>query len=188
MSRGWNFEVVDADEKRVFRVKVERLLGFFEGEEGDDGGGDENLVRGFFGSRGRSTAGEEEMTMAVEKEIHASVQFAAGDGHASDGGSGSSSNGSGAATTTTGVGSDNGDASGASVVSAAVAAAVEEDMTHAEAMSRQAKMLNISESNRVERLVEQNEMKAAAVRAETLLREEEKSQEEEKVDKSSNSS
>ncbi len=176
MSRGWNFEVVDADEKRVFRVKVERLLGFFEGEDGDDGG-DENLVRGFFGSRGKNTAGEEEMTMAVEKEISASVQFAAGETMVSDGGSSSSTVRTAAAVT--GADANGGEPSGASIVASAVAAAVEEDMTHAEAMSRQAKMLNISESNRVERLVEQNEMKAAAVRAETLLREEVQSQDEE---------
>jgi hypothetical protein len=37
MSRGWNFEVVDADEKRIFQVKVERLLGFYDDEDGDDG-------------------------------------------------------------------------------------------------------------------------------------------------------
>ena len=37
MSRGWNFEVLEADEKRIFQVKVERLLGFYDEEEEDDG-------------------------------------------------------------------------------------------------------------------------------------------------------
>ena len=33
MSRGWCFEVMNADDKRVLSVKVERLLGAFDGEE-----------------------------------------------------------------------------------------------------------------------------------------------------------
>eukprot|EP00986_Skeletonema_menzelii_P010036 scaffold4726_cov142-Skeletonema_menzelii.AAC.3 len=37
MSRGWNFEVVEADEKRIFQVKVERLLGFYDEEDDEDG-------------------------------------------------------------------------------------------------------------------------------------------------------
>lgn len=37
MSRGWNFEVVDADEKRILQVKVERLLGFYDEEDDEDG-------------------------------------------------------------------------------------------------------------------------------------------------------
>jgi len=36
MSRGWNFEVVEADEKRIFQVKVERLLGFYDEEDDED--------------------------------------------------------------------------------------------------------------------------------------------------------
>jgi len=33
MSRGWSFEVIDADPKRILNVKVERLVGFFDGDE-----------------------------------------------------------------------------------------------------------------------------------------------------------
>ena len=53
MSRGLKFEVVDGDENRVFQVRVESLLGFFDGEDGDDG--DENLVRNFFSRKNTAT-------------------------------------------------------------------------------------------------------------------------------------
>ena len=48
--------------------------------------------------------------------------------------------------------------------SAAVEAAVHDDMSHAEAVSRQARVMNMNEASRVERLVEQNSMKAAFVK------------------------
>lgn len=110
MSRGWKFEVVDGDDKRIFQVKVERLLGFFEGEDGEDG--DENLIRGFFNRK--NAANDDDM--AVEVNAEGGV----------------------------------------------------EEMTeeHAEAVSRQARVLNTNEASRVERLVEQNERKAAQITAE----------------------
>ena len=64
MSRGWNFEVVDADMKRIYQVKVERLLGFFDGE--DNEGGDENLVRGFFNRIG---ANNEDASIELDGEL-----------------------------------------------------------------------------------------------------------------------
>jgi Transporter associated domain len=33
MSRGWCFEIINADDKRILQVKVERLVGSFHGEE-----------------------------------------------------------------------------------------------------------------------------------------------------------
>lgn len=134
MSRGWNFQVVDGDEKRVFQVKVERLLGFFESEEGKIEG-DENLVRGFFNRK--NTAANEDAT--TEMEVNA-----AGDRN------------------------DHGEMVAANEESDAVLAlssavdAAATDVSHAEAVSRQARALNTNEASRVERLVEQNEMKAAA--------------------------
>ena len=154
MSRGWSFKVVDADEKRVFQVKVERLLGFYEGEDGEDG--DENLVRGFFH---RKNAGSEEAT-AVEMDVTASMVERDGDGNGVNGGV------------------EDGEGMAAAAVEAstavlethpavdAVAAdlAMPSSMTHAEVVTRQARVLNTFEVSRVERLVEQNEMKAAAVK------------------------
>ena len=136
MSRGWNFQVVDGDEKRVFQVKVERLLGFFDGEDGELDG-DENLVRGFF-NRKNLVANEGATT---EMEVNA-----AGDGN------------------------DNGDVVAMNEESAAVlglSSAVNDsttDMSHAEAVFQQARVLNTNEASRVERLVAQSEMKAAAMK------------------------
>ena len=126
MSRGWNFEVVEVDAKRIFQVKVERLLGFFEGEDGEDG--DENLVRGFF-SRKNAANGD---ALLAEMET--------GGGEADEG------------------------SAAILVASAAVDAVAEENLSHAEAVSRQARISNTVEASRVERLVEQNEAKAATVK------------------------
>ena len=62
MSHGWNFEVVAGDVKRIFQVKVEGLLGFFEGDS-DDESGDESLVRGF---SSRMNAANDEGTTSME--------------------------------------------------------------------------------------------------------------------------
>lgn len=113
MSRGWKFEVVDGDEKRVFQVRVERLLGFFDSEDGDDG--DENLVRNFFSRK--NTVPENDASILptdVDMEV------------ISNGG-------------------------------LLVETAAEEDMSIAEAVSRQARLINMNEASRLEKLVEQNE-------------------------------
>ena len=113
MSRGWKFEVVDGDEKRVFQVRVERLLGFFDSEDGDDG--DENLVRNFFSRKNTVTDNDASILPTdVDMEVI--------------------SNGGLLAET-----------------------AAEEDMSIAEAVSRQARLINMNEASRVEKLVEQNE-------------------------------
>jgi len=126
MSRGWNFEVVEVDAKRIFQVKVERLLGFFEGEDGEEDG-DESLVRGFFNRKSSDNDDDD-----------------------------------------TGVNGDGDEESAAILAAASVEAAVDEGLSHAEAVSRQARVSNSLEANRVERLVEQNEMKAAKVKDEKL--------------------
>jgi len=124
MSRGWNFEVVEVDAKRIFQVKVERLLGFFEGEDGEEDG-DESLVRGFFN---RKSSDSDDDDAGVNGE---------GDGE-----------------------------SAAILAAVAIETAVDEGISHAEAVSRQARVSNTLEANRVERLVEQNEMKVAKVKDE----------------------
>jgi len=145
MSRGWNFRVEEADEKRIFQVKVERLLGFFEGEGGEND--DETLVRGrggFFNLM--SPANDDGGTPEVETDIDAN----------------------GNAMNTMDIGEESPAAvlAKAAVDAAAADLSHEEDMSHAEAVSRQARVLNTKEADRVERLVEQNEMKAAALKSE----------------------
>ena len=121
MSRGWNFEIAEADEKRVFQVRVERLLGFFEGEDATED--DENVMKGFFKRKLASSdesAVEADVDGTSDESLHMAVAAAGGDvGHS--------------------------------------------EVSHAEAVSRQARAMNASEASRVERLVEQNEMKAAEV-------------------------
>lgn len=45
MSRGWCFEIMNADDKRVLAVKVERLLGSFDEDENEEA--ENNVLRGF---------------------------------------------------------------------------------------------------------------------------------------------
>ena len=59
MSRGWNFEIVDADEKRIFQVQVQRLLGFYEDEVAEDGDVKFNLFN-------RKPAQEDEVAIVEE--------------------------------------------------------------------------------------------------------------------------
>mmetsp|Transcript_17646 Transcript_17646/g.39811 ORF Transcript_17646/g.39811 Transcript_17646/m.39811 type:complete len:477 (+) Transcript_17646:198-1628(+) len=120
MSRGWNFEIAEADEKRVFQVKVERLLGFFEGEDATED--DENVMKGFFKRKPSSdeSAAEANADGTSDESLLASAAAAGGDVDRSE-------------------------------------------VSHAEVVSRQARAMNASEASRIERLVEQNEMKAAEV-------------------------
>ena len=133
MSRGWNFEVVEGDVKRIFQVKVERLLGFFEGES-DDEGGDESLVRGFFNRMNAANdEGTTSMEINIDKISDMEQQLAE-------------------------------EAAAAAIAVDAADVILDEDERHAEAVSRQARVLNANEASRVERLVEQNERQAAVVK------------------------
>ena len=44
VSRGWTFEIIEADPKRIFNVKVERLVGAFNDESDDDGNNDSEVT------------------------------------------------------------------------------------------------------------------------------------------------
>jgi hypothetical protein len=138
MSRGWKFEVEDGDEKRIFQVRVERLLGFFDGEDGD-ADGDENLVRGFF-SRKSAVADNNDATTTTTTTIPAAAEIMEVIGNVGTVGA------------------------GMGVASSAGSSAAGEDISLAEAVSRQARIANMNEASRVERMVEQNAMKAAAVK------------------------
>ena len=138
MSRGWKFEVEDGDEKRIFQVRVERLLGFFDGEDGD-ADGDENLVRGFF-SRKSAVADNNDATTTTTTTIPAAADIMEVIGNVGTVGA------------------------GMGAASSAGSSAAGEDISLAEAVSRQARIANMNEASRVERMVEQNAMKAAAVK------------------------
>jgi len=56
MSRGWSFEIMNADDKRVLAVKVERLIGAFDEEEDEET--ENQLLRGFL--KRKQEANEEE--------------------------------------------------------------------------------------------------------------------------------
>ena len=124
MSRGWNFEVVEADEKRIFQVKVERLLGFYDEEDEEDG--DANV----FGLFNRKPAQEE----VTEEEV-AMMNAAA---HTAD--------------------EDEITMLESTVVESATVS------SHSDAVARQNKRVNTNEGKRIERLVEQNEQKADAIK------------------------
>ncbi len=47
MSRGWSFEIMNADDKKILTVKVERLVGAFEEGSSEHADDDENPIRGF---------------------------------------------------------------------------------------------------------------------------------------------
>ena len=44
MSRGWSFEIMHADDKKVLQVRVERLIGAFD-DETEDTDADDNILR-----------------------------------------------------------------------------------------------------------------------------------------------
>ena len=145
MSRGWNFEVVDADEKRIFQVKVERLLGFYDEEDDDDGDAK-------FGLFSRKPT-QDEISVDVEEEL--------------------------AMMTTS---NEEELALESNVVDSATIT------NHADAITRQNKIVNSNEGKRVERLVEQNEQKVDAIKkilAERQEAEEQQQQEDVEVTNSS---
>lgn len=142
MSRGWNFEVVEGDEKRIFKLRVERLLGFFDGETSEES--DENLVRGFFNKINKPSDDPVEVVDRDEAEDIVMDQAVA-----------------------EALSSEPDSARAlleAELVIGKEAKILAKD--DAEAVSRHARDANSSEASRVERLVEQSEAKAQAIYAE----------------------
>lgn len=56
VSRGWSFEIIDADPKRILNVKVERLIGYFDDENECDEDKD-RAVLGFLNRNNNNTNG-----------------------------------------------------------------------------------------------------------------------------------
>jgi CBS domain containing-hemolysin-like protein len=63
MSRGWCFEILNADDKKILQVKVERLLGSFDDEDEDDF--DDNFLRAFL----KKNLGSEDEGNVSESDI-----------------------------------------------------------------------------------------------------------------------
>jgi len=61
MSRGWCFEIMNADDKKILQVKVDRLVGAFEEGSREDNEDDDNPIRGFL-KRNLGTDDEENNT------------------------------------------------------------------------------------------------------------------------------
>lgn len=60
MSRGWSFEVNNADDKRIISVKVERMVGVFDEESDEEGGAQDNAVLGFLKRMGKDDSGDDD--------------------------------------------------------------------------------------------------------------------------------
>jgi CBS domain containing-hemolysin-like protein len=62
MIRGWCFEIMNADDKKILSVKVERLVGAYENEPTDD---DDNPIRGFL----KRNLGNDEENGDIENDV-----------------------------------------------------------------------------------------------------------------------
>lgn len=63
MCRGWSFEIMHADDKKILQVRVERLIGGYD-ESGDDDEQGDNILRSFL----KRNLGNEE-----EQEVNGKV-------------------------------------------------------------------------------------------------------------------
>jgi hypothetical protein len=71
MSRGWCFEVMSADDKKILQLHVYRLVGAFD-DETDDNDTDNNPLRGFMK---RNLGGEDEESRgASDLEVDSKLQ------------------------------------------------------------------------------------------------------------------
>ena len=66
MSRGWSFEIMHADDKKILQVRVERLIGAFD-DETDDTDTNDNMLRGLI----KQTLGgeDDELDSDVDSEV-----------------------------------------------------------------------------------------------------------------------
>ena len=60
MSRGWSFEVINADDKRITSVKVERMVGVFDEDGDQEGEGQDNAVLGFLKRMGKDDSDDDD--------------------------------------------------------------------------------------------------------------------------------
>ena len=81
MGRGWSFEILNADDKRILTVKVERLVGaFLDGDEEEV----EGPLRGFLKRKQKEEVAEEPNVGDMETEGLAEMEFMGGDAAISD--------------------------------------------------------------------------------------------------------
>lgn len=68
MSRGWSFEIMNADDKKVTLVKVERLVGAFDGDEENEGS--DNPLKNFLKWQGKKEPSDEvEADLSSEQPV-----------------------------------------------------------------------------------------------------------------------
>lgn len=66
MSRGWCFEIMNADDKKILTVKVERLVGAYDERSGEDTDDDDNPIRGFLK---RNLGNDDESDNDIENDV-----------------------------------------------------------------------------------------------------------------------
>ncbi|KAI2504018.1 DUF21-containing protein [Fragilaria crotonensis] len=81
MGRGWSFEILNADDKRILTVKVERLVGaFLDGDEEEV----EGPLRGFLKRKQKEEVAEEPLVGDADTDGLAEMEFIGGDAAISD--------------------------------------------------------------------------------------------------------
>lgn len=81
MGRGWSFEILNADDKRILTVKVERLVGaFLDGDEEEV----EGPLRGFLKRKQKEEVAEEPLVGDGDTDGLAEMEFIGGDAAISD--------------------------------------------------------------------------------------------------------
>jgi CBS domain containing-hemolysin-like protein len=81
MGRGWSFEILNADDKRILTVKVERLVGaFLDGDEEEV----EGPLRGFLKRKQKEEVAEESIVGDADTDGLAEMDFIGGDTAISD--------------------------------------------------------------------------------------------------------
>mmetsp|Transcript_102402 Transcript_102402/g.153471 ORF Transcript_102402/g.153471 Transcript_102402/m.153471 type:complete len:601 (+) Transcript_102402:2-1804(+) len=76
MSRGWCFEIIHADDKKILQVKVDRLIGAFDDESEDDENGNDNPLKTFL-KRNMGDESEEvneDRVIATDSEVEDQLQ------------------------------------------------------------------------------------------------------------------
>ena len=82
MSRGWCFEIMNADDKKILQVKVDHLVGAFDEVSGEDTEDDDNPIRGFLKrnhvvndeENDRENIDDKEAAIARNKQISRDVE------------------------------------------------------------------------------------------------------------------
>eukprot|EP00980_Cylindrotheca_fusiformis_P023195 scaffold10201_cov119-Cylindrotheca_fusiformis.AAC.12 len=69
MSRGWSFEIIHGDDKKILQVKVDRLIGAFDEESDSDTDARENSLRGFLKSGVDEEVDENKLDSEIDDQL-----------------------------------------------------------------------------------------------------------------------